>query len=249
MQRRVGGFVVLFIHEVHKVRARLTEDFEAAFRDTWMPMLAETDDARLLIYANQCQGSGSSCTVVTLTGIQDGAAWERLSVRLQTGDLQKWMRSMDDLRHEVEAKLLVPLPWSPLQETSLPEVPVDGREHEMRLYLEDTMWPYQDKFEEYVDRCGEVYARSFNQPLSRTLSPTLPQPTIQAAFQPALGCHLRREVTLVQRIERPEALMDLLRAHIPPIHRAPGTWMHDALDLRHQWRSRLLRTAAWSPIY
>jgi hypothetical protein len=44
-------------------------------------------------------------------------------------------------------------------------------------------------------------------------------------------------------------LLELLRSHIPPEHRAPGTWMHDALDLRDQWTSRLLRTCSWSPLY
>ena len=73
--------------------------------------------------------------------------------------------------------------------------------------------------------------------------------TIQAAFQPALGSHLRREVILMQRISRPEALLELLRTQIPAEYRAPGTWMHDALDLRDQWTSRLLRTSSWSPLY
>jgi hypothetical protein len=56
-------------------------------------------------------------------------------------------------------------------------------------------------------------------------------------------------VILMQRISRPEALLDLLRTHIPAEYRAPGTWMHDALDLRDQWTSRLLRTSEWSPLY
>ena len=160
---------------------------------------------------------------------------------MQQGDLQKWIRGLDELRHDVEAKLLVPLPWSPLEAVSFDEVPVDGREHELTLYMEDTMWPYQDKFEEYIDRCGDVYARSLQRPSAML--------TIQAAFQPALGSHLRREVSLMQRIQRPEQLLELLRTHIPPEYRAPGTWMHDALDLRDQWTSRLLRTSAWSPLY
>ena len=42
------------------------------------------------------------------------------------------------------------------------EVPVDGREHELTLYMEDTMWPYEDKFAEYIDRCGEVYSKSLD---------------------------------------------------------------------------------------
>ena len=30
---------MLFIHEVHTVRGRAEDDFEAAFRDGWMPTL------------------------------------------------------------------------------------------------------------------------------------------------------------------------------------------------------------------
>ena len=35
---------------------------------------------------------------------------------------------------------------------------------------------------------------------------------------------------------------------IPAEHRAPGTWMHDALQVRDDWESRLLRTSTWSPL-
>ena len=242
MQRpRVGGLGLLFMHEVHKVRGRAEDEFEAAFRDGWMPTLGGGDEARLLWYANHAHGSGPAYTVVTVTAVRDGAAWERLTKRVQKGDLQEWMRGLDALRHEVDAKLLVPLPWSPLLHVAFDEVPVDGREHEMSLYMEDTMWPYEDKFEEYIVRCGEVYARSLEHPSSML--------TMHAAFQPALGSHLRREVILMQRITRPEALLDLLRTYIPAEYRAPGTWMHDALDLRDQWTSRLLRTSEWSPLY
>jgi len=231
---------VLFMHEVHKVRGRREDDFEAEFRDSWMPMLAVGDDARLLWYADHAQGSGPSYTVVTITAVKDGAAWERLALRIQGGDLQKWMRGLDELRYDVEAKLLAPLPWSPLQ-VSFEELPVDGREHELTLYMEDTMWPYADKLEEYIDRSGDVYARSLERPSAML--------TVQAAFQPTLGSHLRREVILMQRILQPEQLLGLLRTRIPADYRAPGSWMHDALELRDQWTSRLLRTSAWSPLY
>ena len=229
------------MHEVHKVRGRLEDDFEAAFRHGWMPMLAAGDDARLLWYTDHAQGSGPSYTVVTVTAVKDGAAWERLALRVQRGDLQTWMRGLDELRYDVEAKLLAALPWSPLQQVAFQDVPVDGREHELSLYMEDTMWPYQDKFEEYIDRSGDVYAPGLERPSGML--------AIQAAFQPALGSHLRREVILMQRIQRPEQLLGLLRTRIPDEYRAPGTWMHDALELRDQWTSRLLRTSAWSPWY
>lgn len=232
---------MLFIHEVHTVRGRAEDAFEAAFRDVWMPTLAAADEARLLWYANHAHGSGPAYNVVTVTVVRDGAAWERLARRIQNGDLQQWMRGLDELRHDVDAKLLVPLPWSPLQDVDFDEVPVDGRQHELTLYMEDTMWPYEDKFLEYIDRCGEVYSKSLDRP-----NPLL---TIEAAFAPALGSHLRREVSLMQRIHDPEALLKLLQTEIAPEFRGPGTWMHDALELRDQWTSRLLRTSSWSPLY
>jgi hypothetical protein len=232
---------MLFMHEVHKVRGRAEDEFEAAFREGWMPMLGAGDEARLLWYTNHAHGSGPAYTVVTVTAVRDGAAWERLALRVQKGDLRCWMRDVDELRHDVDAKLLVPLPWSPLQGVAFEQVPADGREHEPSLYMEDTMWPYEDTFAEYIERCGEVYAKSLDRPAAML--------TIQAAFQPTLGSHLRREVALMQRINRPEALVTLLATEIPAEYRAPGTWMHDALDLRDQWNSRLLRTSTWSPLY
>jgi hypothetical protein len=47
--------------------------------------------------------------VVTITGIADGAAWERLALRSQKGDLQPWMRELDHSRHEVTGKILLPV--------------------------------------------------------------------------------------------------------------------------------------------
>lgn len=241
LRPRVGGLGVLIIHEVHTVRGRADDEFEAAFRDEWMSVIGAGADARLLWYANHAHGSGPAYTVVTMTAVRDGPAFERLALRVQKGDLQRWMRRVDELRHDVEAKLLMPLTWSPLQDLDFDEVPVDGREHDLTLYMEDTMWPYADKFDEYIERCGEVYSKS--------LARANPLLTIEAAFQPALGSHLRREVALMQRVHDPSALLKLLQTEIPPEYRGEGTWMHDALELRDQWTSRLLRTASWSPLF
>ena len=43
---------MLFLHESHLVVGYHEDDFEAAFRDHWMPTLGEGDDARLLWYCN-----------------------------------------------------------------------------------------------------------------------------------------------------------------------------------------------------
>ena len=121
-------------------------------------------------------------------------------------------------------------------------MPVDGREHELTLYMEDTMWPYEDKFEEYIDRCGEVYAKSLDRPSPMlTIAGRLPARPRQPPA-PRGGPDAAHPAD-------PDALLKLLQTEIPAEYRAPGTWMHDALELRDQWTSRLLRTSAWSPLY
>jgi hypothetical protein len=71
--------------------------------------------------------------------------------------------------------------------------------------------------------------------------------SVDASFRTAFGSHRRREVVLWQKLIRPEGLRPLLSREVPPEHKQPGMWMHDALDLRDRWESRLLRTARWSP--
>ena len=110
---------MLFLHEVHKVVGRKEEEFEAAYRDYWMPTMAKSDYARLLWYTNHALGSGVSYNVVTVTAIKDGRAWEDLARRVQKGDLQSWMGEVDTFRHDVVGKVLVPLEWSPVQEFDL----------------------------------------------------------------------------------------------------------------------------------
>ncbi len=43
-----------------------------------MPMLVEGDEARLVWYTNQAHGSGPAYTVITVTVVRDGMAWECL---------------------------------------------------------------------------------------------------------------------------------------------------------------------------
>jgi hypothetical protein len=236
---------VLFLHEVHEVVGRREDEFEAAFRDGWMPALADGDDARLLWYLHHAHGSGMAYQVVTITAVRDGSAWEQLAHRLQSGDLHDWLVGVDGLRHDVRAKLLLTLPWSPVQDVDLASVPIDGGEaHELTMYMEDTMWPYEGRYPDYVEAAGSFYARTLTEGRGPANPPFL---RIEAAFQPAFGAHLRREVSLMQRILDPDRLLGLLTTDIPPAMRAPGTWMHDALELRDQWQSKLLRTASWSP--
>jgi hypothetical protein len=234
---------MLFLHEVHKVRGAKEDEFEAAYRDHWMPALAQTDDARLLWYTNHAHGSGVSYNVVTITAVKDGTAWEDLNRRVQRGDLQSWMLEVDSLRHDVVGKVLLPVNWSPLQEVDLDVVPVDGSEHERTLFMEDTGWPYSS-LDDYIQCWYDIYYA----PMQK-VPPERQMLDIQACFQVAHGTHQRREAMLWQKIRNPAALTRLLTTEIAAEHRGPGTYMHDALEFRDQWESKLLRTSNWSPLF
>ena len=76
---------MLFVHEFHKVVGKRAAAFESAYRDGWMPLLAEGDEARLAWYFDLAHGSGLAYRVVTVTAVEDGAAYVRLAERLAYG--------------------------------------------------------------------------------------------------------------------------------------------------------------------
>jgi hypothetical protein len=234
---------MLLLHETHEVRGVSEDAFDHAYRDGWMPRLATEPGARLLYYLRQAHGTGPSYRIVTITALRDAGAWERLAARIDGGDLSAWMREVDDLRHEVHAKMLVPLPWSPLQTVDLDSIPTEPAAHALTLFMEDTVWPFEGRLHEYIARSGSHYAEEMKR--ATAVGPRLL--TVDAAFRTAFGSHRRREIVLWQKVVRPEGLLRLLGNEVPSEYVRPGTWMHDALELRDQWQSRLLRTTDWSP--
>ena len=231
--------MTLFLHEVHRVRGRCEDDFEAHYRDRWMSELASDGDARLLWYTHQAHGSGPAYRVVTVTAVRDGAAYERLIQRVASGDLRAWARDLDGLQYGSTGKVLVALPWSPLATVEIDAVPVEPADHELTLYMEDTGWPHAP-LDDYTRFWEEVYAPMLER--SSLLS-------IEACFQAAHGAGPRPEAILWQKVVSHEGLLHLLESETRPELKRPGTFMHDALAVRDQWESRLLRTSAWSPMY
>ncbi len=234
---------MLLIHEVHEVAGAHEQAFETAFREGFLPALAKTGDARLLYYLNHAVGSGPSYNVVTITAVRDGAAWDALAERVAAGDLRGWATEVDDLRHDVRAKALVPLPWSPLQEVDLTQVPCDGEEHPLSLFMEDTVWPYEGGLERYIEAAGSHYAAEMKERDREGVNVL----RIEGSFRTRYGSHLRREVVLWQKITSPQMLQGLLTHEVPSRYKQPGYWMHDALEFRDRWQSKLLRSTAWSP--
>ncbi len=237
---------MLFLHEVHEVIGRSEDEFEAAIRDEWMPRLARTAGSRLLYFLHHAHGSGASYRVVTITAIRDGAAWGELVREVAGGSLLPLAESLDRLRHDLRAKILIPLPWSPLQQLDLDAIPCDARRHELSIFMEDTVWPFEGLLEEYVKRSGAHYAEEMKRQREGGGRHLL---TVDASFRTAFGSGRRREIVLWQKIVQEKALGPLLLSEVPAAYKQPGSWMHDGLELRDQWESRLLRSSAWSPWY
>ncbi len=233
---------MLLLHEVHTVAGRHEDAFETLFREGWMPTLGKSDDARLLYYLKLAHGTGRAYHHVTITVLRDGNAYEQLARRVQHGDLREWAAEADRYRHEVKGKILLPVDWSPMRDLDLRGVPTDGREHDPVLFMEDSAWPHEAKLDAYLEAARTHYAPSLERRSERSLL------TLLGVFQAALGAPRRREIVLWQRVDFPERLPALFTRELPPHVKGPGTWMHDALDVRDDWESRLLRSAAWSPL-
>ena len=235
---------MLLLHEVHTVSGRHEDAFEEAFRAGWMKAVADDPDVRLLYYLKLAHGTGRAYHHTSITGLQDGDAYERLARRVQSGDLRAWAAEVDGMRHEVKGKILLPVDWSPMRDIDLASVPTDGRTHEPALYMEDSAWPYEARLDDYLVAARTHYAPSLVESArgGRAILELL------AAFQTAWGTGRRSEVVLWQRILENARLQRLLETEVPPAFRGPGSWMHDALAVRDDWESRLLRTTRWSPL-
>jgi hypothetical protein len=232
----------LLLYETHSVVGRHEDDFEEAYKGPggYVERLASTDDARLLWYLDHVHGTGPAYTVITITALRNAQAWQSLVDRIHDGDLRDWAGKVDRLRHDAAAKVLRPLPWSEMQEVDLASVPIEPSDHELVLYMEDTAYPHEGMVHDYIAKAGEQYAPSL-----RRSNPLL---QMVGAFQPCFGTGRRREIVLWQRVADQQALLGLLTMAVPAKFKAPGTWMHDALEVRDQWTSRLLRTTSWSPL-
>jgi hypothetical protein len=236
--------MTLFVHETHRVRGRSEDEFEDAFGGPggWIERLAEGEDARLMWVASQAHGTGPSYRFTTITAVADGAAYERLARRVQSGDLHEWASHVDTLRYDVTSRVLLPVAWSPINEVDLSTVPTTGVDHEPTLFMEDTGWPHVS-IDEYTEYWGRDYFPLLdNQPADTRLL------EIQACWTPAFGSGLRPEGILWQRVWNLERLMALFTTEIEAGMKKPGSYMWEALGYRDQWQSRLLRTARWSPL-
>jgi hypothetical protein len=239
--------LVLFVHEVHTVVGREADEFDALYRDEWIPALAQQSGVRVLWFLHQAHGTGPAYIAVSILGVDSLDSLGDLDSRVRTGDLHGLSAATDALRHGHVAKVLTPTAFSALQEIDLATVPASRAQlagSDPVLFMEDTAWPHRGRFDDYLAKAEAIYVPT----LERSARTNRNIIELVGAFTSMFGSGRHREVVLWQRVLNPEALLGLLSREVPEEHRAPGTWMHEALDVRDRWESRLLRTAAWSPL-
>ena len=103
------------------------------------------------------------------------------------------------------------------------------------------MWPFPGRLADYIEAAGKVYAPALSADGAQM------QMHVDLALRTVAGAGRYPEVVLLQKLGSLPRLVRLLTSDIPEEVTGPGSWMHEALELRDQWRSRLLRTATWSP--
>jgi len=160
------------------------------------------------------------------------------------GDLKDLTARLDACCHQVTGKLITPVYWSAMQEIELTEIPTDGREHDLSLYMEDTGWP-DAPLDDYIELWDHDYWQ-----FMRKTPPEKKLLDIQACFQVAHGSGIRPEAILMQKIMNFPTLGNLLMSveqYDPSTW--PGSYMAKGLELRDQWESKLLRTSSWSPLW
>ena len=227
---------MIFLHEVHEIAGGRMVEFETAVRGGWKPLVEEEGKAKLLWFWLHTHGTGPSYQAVSITAVDGWEAWGRLVRRArEDGALRDWYRDVCRFRREVTSKILIPTPWSPLQEVDLSaaEPPPAGQPS---IHLHDTGWPFAGKLDAYVAALGDVFYPATLK--SKMIS-------IEACWTVAPGTGRFHEVVLLQKILDWPRFSELLTRGENPSR--PGEWMEEGLRHRDRWESKLLRTASWSP--
>ena len=161
--------------------------------------------------------------------------------RVRHGDLRAWQAELDAMRHDATAKVLVPTAFSPLGDLDLSGVPAAADRsaarapavhggHGVAAPGSARRLPRARRIALRADprtsRGARVDVLELVPPSPRCSGPARSGRSCSGSASPGPSCSL-----------------PLLSREVPAEHRAPGTWMHDALEVRDRWESRLLRVA------
>ncbi len=230
---------MFFVHEVHSLTNGSADAFEATLRDRWMPALAREDGTRLVWCVRSMPGAIAAPELITLTAVADGAALERLGERVRTGDLRDDAEALAAGRRRVTRRIYAPLElFNPLQ-LDLDAFSGEPGDGPSEMYIHDFVPPRIGKQRAYEAAMRDAFLRMIEQegiPI-----------VIWAGLETVAGGGSVPESLMISHIQTPAAAMNLFWHANPREAIQPGTWLYEALQVRDTWRSRLVRSVAWSP--
>ena len=230
---------MLILHQLHRLRPGADEAFETLVRDRWLPAVAAVEGCRLAWFAVPTPAARWSDEVASITRFDDAAAFERFGAAVRAGELATLAAEIRTHRTGVETRLMRPLDYDPWSSKGT-EVPAAATEGAPVAYMHDFVPPVVGQMNGYVDMMREKYMALTDQDLSGVV--------LRASWQTVAGGGPLPEMFNLSEIRDVDALLNLLTFDIPREYKSMGTWMWEALAVRDQWTTRLLRSSTWSPV-
>ena len=231
---------MIYLHETHDVIGGKMDEFSESMRARWKPLIERDGTARVLWFFKLPHGTNVSYQAISITAVKDWQSYGTIVDRsLNDAEWKAWSKEVCQLRRDVESKLLLPNPKSPLQEVDLGFAEAPSGDGMPSLYLHDTGWPYPGLMEEYIDALHTVL-----EPQMEAVKPYVI--TAAAGWRTCPGTGRFHEAILLSKIHNWELFSFIITFGEPPPQ--PGEWMVEGLKYRDRWESKLLRTADWSPM-
>jgi hypothetical protein len=231
---------MIYLHETHDVIGGKMDDFSESMRTQWRPLIEKDGLARVLWFFKLATGTNVSYQAISITAVRDWQSWGTMVERMVADpNWRAWNRDVCQYRRDVEAKLLLPNPRSPLQEVDFTSVEAPADDDLPSVYLHDTGWPYPGLMDEYIEALHTVL-----EPQMEAVKPYVI--TAAAGWRTCPGTGRFHEAILLSKIHNFELFSFIITFGEPPPQ--PGEWMVEGLKYRDKWESKLLRTDSWSPM-
>jgi len=149
---------MIYLHETHDVIGGKMDDFSESMRTRWRPLVERDGLARVLWFFKLATGTNVSYQAISITAVKDWQSWGTIVNRMVTDpEWKAWDHEVAGFRRDVESRILLTNPKSPLQEVDFASVEAPAADSGLpSVYLHDTGWPYPGLMDEYVDALHSI---------------------------------------------------------------------------------------------
>ena len=225
---------MILIEEIHQVAGRSEIPYEEAYRDELVPAL--DGDVRLLFFGWLPHGGGEGYEAVSLLVAADIDSVDAYQDRLQRGDLAAWWTSTEGMRYSLHSSLQSPAAGTELADVVVRSLPTTLEEHGPRMFRLDT-GPVARPAHDSVARIAAEADASDRAVCS-----------LFGAWSSYFGDMASPDVGLLYRVDDLDRFRDSFEVD-DPFARWSGTVSPDHfIEGAATRRSRLVRTASWSPL-